>query len=54
MLSFGSPEDVENAVMRVRTALDDGGGGVIAQCEWGKNDPVENIKAVFEAWNKKI
>ncbi len=51
VLPFGLPEDVESAVLRVRTALDDGSGGVIAQCEWGKNDPVENIKSVYEAWN---
>jgi hypothetical protein len=38
------------AVRRVRAALDDGVGGVIAQCEWGLHDPAENIAAVFEAW----
>ena len=36
---------------RVRTALDDGRGGVIAQCEWGLRDPFENIAAVFEEWS---
>ena len=49
-LPFGSPEDVREAVRRVRRALDDGSGGVIAQCEWGKQNPAENIDAVFEAW----
>ncbi|GAB4433523.1 MAG: uroporphyrinogen decarboxylase family protein [Anaerolineae bacterium] len=50
VLPFGTPEEVRAAVMRVRRALDDGSGGVIAQCEWGKDNPRRNIEAVFEAW----
>jgi uroporphyrinogen decarboxylase len=50
VLPFGTPADVREAVMRVRAALDDGRGGVIAQCEWGKGNPRENVAAVFEAW----
>lgn len=50
VLPFGSPDDVRAAVRRVRNALDDGTGGVIAQCEWGKDNSRENIEAVFEAW----
>ena len=50
VLPFGAPADVKAAVGRVRRALDDGRGGVIAQCEWGKNNPPENIRAMFEAW----
>lgn len=50
ILPFGSPADVAAAVHRVRTALDRGSGGVIAQCEWGKDNPRENIEAVFRAW----
>ncbi|MFN2200228.1 MAG: uroporphyrinogen decarboxylase family protein [Caldilineaceae bacterium] len=49
-LPFGSEDDVRNAVRRVRAALDDGQGGVIAQCEWGNDVRRENIAAVFEAW----
>jgi len=49
-LPFGSVADVRAAVGRVRRALDDGAGGVIAQCEWGVNNPPANIAAVFEAW----
>jgi hypothetical protein len=30
--------------------MDDGAGGVIAQCEWGVRDPREDIEAVFETW----
>ena len=50
VLPFGSPTEVRRAVQRVRRAFDSGAGGVIAQCEWGNNDPAENIAAVFESW----
>lgn len=53
VLPFGSPEDVRAAVRRVRAALDDGTGGVIAQCEWGKDNPQANIEAVFDAWGEE-
>lgn len=52
ILPFGTPDDCRAAVRRVRAALDHGTGGVIAQCEWGKHDPYENIEAVFEEWEK--
>jgi uroporphyrinogen decarboxylase len=51
ILPFGSQEDVGNAVKRVRSALEDPSGGVIAQCEWGKDNDVGNIEAVFDAWS---
>lgn len=54
MLPFGKPEEVRGGVMRVRRALDDGRGGVIAQCEWGLRDPAENIAAVYEAWEAPL
>jgi len=54
VLPFGTVEDVEEAVFRVRKAFDDGKGGVIAQCEWGKDNPFSNIKTVFETWTKSI
>lgn len=50
ILPFGTVDEARAAVKRVRLALDDGAGGVIAQCEWGVRDPKENIEAVFEAW----
>ena len=50
VLPFGTAEDVRNAVRRVRKALGDKNGGVIAQCEWGKDNSRENIEAVFDAW----
>jgi len=50
VLPFGLADEVREAVRRVRRALDDGRGGVIAQCEFGNDVPKENILAVFEAW----
>jgi uroporphyrinogen decarboxylase len=50
VLPFGDTEEVRSAVQRVRSALDDGTGGVIAQCEWGKENKSENIAEVFSAW----
>lgn len=50
VLPFGTVDEVRAAVRRVRTAFDDGTGGVIAQCEWGTKDPTENIEAVFDEW----
>lgn len=52
LLPFGTPDQVKDGVRRVRRALDDGRGGLIAQCEWGLNDPADNIAAVFEAWEE--
>lgn len=53
VLPFGAAEDVKKAVNRVSKALLRGKKtGVIAQCEWGKMDPKENITAVFEEWDK--
>ncbi len=40
------------AVERVRATLDDGTGGVIAQCEWGLDVPQANVEAVFEVWSQ--
>jgi uroporphyrinogen decarboxylase len=54
LLPFGAPDDIKAAVRRVRRALDDGTGGVIAQCEWGLDVPTENIAAVFEAWMEPL
>ena len=50
VLPFGTPDDVRRAVQRVRRALADSKGGVIAQCEWGKDNPKETVEAVFESW----
>ncbi len=53
-LPFGTPADVEAAVMRVRRALDDGSGGVIAQCEWGKDNSRLNVETVFKTWMRPL
>jgi hypothetical protein len=50
ILPFGNPCEVRRAVRRVRHSLDAGTGGVIAQLEWGKIDPQENVEAAFQAW----
>lgn len=54
LLPYGDPDEIKDAVYRVRNALDDGDGGVIAQCEWGKKNSPENIEAVYEAWNTPL
>lgn len=51
VLPFGTREKVAEAVKRVKNALWMPEGGVIAQCELGLDDPVENIETVFETWN---
>jgi len=50
LLPFGDPEEIKRAVQEVRRVFDEGDGGVIAQCEWGKENPTENVRAVYEAW----
>ncbi|UCG94422.1 MAG: hypothetical protein JSW13_01285 [Candidatus Aerophobus sp.] len=50
LLFRGDKEEIRKAVSRVRRALDDAKGGVIAQCEWGKSTPKVSIETVFEAW----
>ena len=54
VLPFGTVDEVRRAVRRVAGALMPGGRrtGVIAQCEWGKRDPRENVEAVYEEWER--
>jgi len=52
LMPFGTTDEVREGVRRVRRALDDGRGGVMAQCEWGVRDPMENVIAVFDEWEK--
>lgn len=54
ILPFGTRDEVANAVKRVKEALWTPEGGIIAQCEFGLKDPIENIKAVFETWENII
>ncbi len=44
--------EVRAAVRRVASALYDGRGGVIAQCEFGAGARPENVRAVFEEWDR--
>jgi len=46
----GTPQEIREAVQRVRRALDFGSGGVIAQCPWEAGAPIRNIATVFEQW----
>jgi uroporphyrinogen decarboxylase len=50
VMPFGTPDEVQRAVRRVRSALDDGSGGVIAQCEWGKDNSAANVHQVYQTW----
>jgi hypothetical protein len=52
ILPLARGEWVRQAVRRVRRALDDGRGGVIAQCEFCHDVPKENVMAIFEAWQE--
>jgi hypothetical protein len=51
ILPFGTKGQVADAVERVKDAIWTPEGGVIAQCEFGLKDPVENIETVFETWD---
>jgi uroporphyrinogen-III decarboxylase len=50
ILPFGTRAQVAEAVRRAKDALWMPEGGIIAQCEFGLKDPVENIESVFETW----
>lgn len=50
ILPVGTKHQVSEAVKRVKESLWLADGGVIAQCEFGLKDPVENIETVFETW----
>jgi len=52
VLPTGDRTLIQKAVQRVRTAMDHGKGGVIAQCEWGNDVSGESVAAVFEEWEK--
>ena len=54
ILPFGNSRDVYNAVLRIRKSLNNGNGGLIAQCEWGKKNPEINIRTVFDTWMVKL
>lgn len=45
-------QQTRDAVRRVASALWDGNGGVIAQCEFGAGARPENVRAMYEEWDK--
>jgi hypothetical protein len=49
-LRCGKPDDIRQSVCRLRAALDFGGGGLIAQCQWETKAPFGNLAALFDAW----
>lgn len=54
ILPFGTKNEVADAVKRVKNALWMREGGIIAQCEFGLKDLIENIETVFETWESII
>jgi len=52
ILPFGTVEEVRQGVRRLKNALYTNSGGLIAQLSWGIDDPIENIIAAFEEWDK--
>jgi len=46
----GNPEQLTEAVVRLRRALDFGSGGVIASCQWADDVPIGHVATVFEQW----
>jgi uroporphyrinogen decarboxylase len=53
LLPFGTTEEVDQAVRRVKEAFYSD-GGVIAQCEFSAGGKPENIWQVFETWENVI
>jgi len=52
ILPAGTVNEVRHAVRRVAAALYDGHGGVIAECEFGPAARPENVRAVFDEWDR--
>lgn len=52
ILPFGTVDDTRAAVRRAANALYDGNGGVIAQCEFSAGAKPENVRAVFDEWDR--
>ncbi|MDZ7615626.1 MAG: uroporphyrinogen decarboxylase family protein [Patescibacteria group bacterium] len=49
-LTRGTAAEVREAVLRVRRAFDFGSGGLIAQCDWRPDVPIDKIVAFCEQW----
>jgi uroporphyrinogen decarboxylase len=53
LLPFATPDEVDQAVRRVFSALYSN-GGLIAQCEFGAGARPENVYQVYKTWNALI
>lgn len=51
LLPYGTAEDIERAVRDVKDMLWEN-GGCIAQCEFGAGARPENVRKVFETWDR--
>lgn len=52
ILPRASVDQVRQAVRRLASAFYDGHGGVIAECEFGPGAKPENIRAVYDEWDR--
>ena len=52
LLPHGTPAEIQRAVQRVASALYDGHGGVIAQCEFGIGSKPQNVREGSRAWER--
>lgn len=52
LLPFGTVEEVRQAVRRAASVLYQGHGGAVAQCEFGVGARPENVRAVFDEWDR--
>ena len=54
LLAFGTEAEVRQGVRRAYRALCPDGKltGCIAQCEWGIGNPEENVRAVYDEWDR--
>lgn len=50
VLRSGNPAELREVALRIRRTLDFGAGGVIAQCQWTPDVPLQAIATVFEQW----
>ena len=53
LLPFGSADEIREAVKKVRENLWER-GGCIAQCEFGVGAKPENVRGVFESWERLV
>ncbi len=52
LLPRGTREEIDAAVRKAVGLFHTGRGGYICQCEMSAEMPLENVRAVLEAWEK--